>query len=59
VKVKSRMDWNFGTQHKVEVPAPGEFAKAQRALEATIKIAPTAVLTNTLPYSMEVRAAGT
>lgn len=54
VKVKSRMDWNFGTYHNVEVPSAGEFARASRPLEASIKITPTVVLTNSLPYFMEV-----
>ncbi len=37
----------------MEVPGPGEFAKASRPLEATIKLCPTVVLTNSLPYHME------
>lgn len=41
--------------HQVEVPGPGEFARATRPLEASIKILPTTVVTNSLPYYMEVR----
>jgi hypothetical protein len=48
------MDWNLGSSHNVEVTAPGEFSNATRPLEASIKITPTVVLTNTLPYPMEV-----
>lgn len=52
------MDWNLGSSHNVEVTAPGEFSNAIRPLEASIKITPTVVLTNTLPYPMEVSEAG-
>lgn len=38
----------------MEVPGPGEFSKATRPLEASIKLCPSAVLTNSLPYFMEV-----
>ena len=55
VKFMSRKEVNLGTYHNVEVPTPGEFTNATRPLEATIKIRPTVVLTNSLPYRMEVR----
>lgn len=55
VKVKSRTDYTYATMHQVEVPGPGEFARATRPLEASIKILPTTVVTNSLPYYMEVR----
>ncbi len=39
-----------------QVQYPGEFTRANRALEATIKVKPTVVLTNSLPYRMHVSA---
>mgnify|MGYP001806943344 CR=1 FL=1 len=53
VKVKSRTEYSYTTFYTMEVPGPGEFARATRPLEASIKITPTAVVTNSLPYYME------
>ncbi|KXZ47067.1 hypothetical protein GPECTOR_38g304 [Gonium pectorale] len=53
VKVKSRTEYSYTTFNSMEVPGPGEFAKASRPLEASIKITPTTIITNSLPYRME------
>ena len=50
----SQREWSLGTYQNVEVPAPREFKRASRPLEGSIKIRPTVVLTNTLPYRMTV-----
>lgn len=38
----------------IEMLAPGEFTRATESLEATLAIHPTLVLTNALPYVMDV-----
>ena len=38
----------------IEMLAPGEFTRATEPLEATLAIHPTLVLTNALPYVMDV-----
>ncbi|GIL45737.1 hypothetical protein Vafri_2896 [Volvox africanus] len=53
VLVRTRTEYSYTTFHSMEVPGPGFFAKASRPLEASIKICPTVVLTNSLPYYME------
>ncbi|GLI64033.1 hypothetical protein VaNZ11_007171 [Volvox africanus] len=53
VLVRTRTEYSYATFHSMEVPGPGFFAKASRPLEASIKICPTVVLTNSLPYYME------
>lgn len=50
--MRSHEDWNFNSFQLV-VPGPGEFMKATHALEASIKIHPTVMLTNALPYHMD------
>lgn len=52
VNVRSHEEWNFNSFQLV-VPGPGEFMKATHALEASIKIHPTVILTNALPYHMD------
>lgn len=44
----------FQTYKHVDVLSPGEQTRAQSPLEATLSIHPTVVLTNALPYSMDV-----
>ena len=44
----------FQTFKHIECLAPGELMRAHRALEATVAIHPTLVLTNALPYDMDV-----
>eukprot|EP00798_Chlamydomonas_sp_ICE-L_P005984 gene5984-5277_t len=39
--------------HNVEIPAAGELLRASRPFEAQIKVMPTLVLNNSLPYMME------
>ncbi|EFJ52490.1 hypothetical protein VOLCADRAFT_102987 [Volvox carteri f. nagariensis] len=53
VRVRTRTEYSYTTFHSMEVPGPGLFAKASRPLEASVKICPTIVLTNSLPYYME------
>ncbi|GFR40084.1 hypothetical protein Agub_g632, partial [Astrephomene gubernaculifera] len=53
VKAKSRAEYSYTTFHTIEVHGPGEFGKASRPLEASIKVTPTAQVTNSLPYHME------
>lgn len=38
----------------IEVLSPGELQRANEPLEATLAIHPTLILTNALPYYMEV-----
>ena len=38
----------------IEVLGPGELQRASEPLEATLAIHPTLILTNALPYYMEV-----
>ena len=38
----------------IEVLSPGELQRASEPLEATLAILPTLILTNALPYYMEV-----
>lgn len=38
----------------IEMVAPGELMKASEPLEATLAVHPTLVLTNALPYSIEI-----
>lgn len=38
----------------IEMIAPGEFTKATESLEATLAVHPTLVLTNALPYVIDV-----
>ena len=38
----------------IEMLAPGEFTRATESLEATLAVHPTLVLTNALPYVMDV-----
>lgn len=44
----------FQTFKHIECLAPGELMRAHRALEATVAIYPTLVLTNALPYDMDI-----
>ncbi|GIL71927.1 hypothetical protein Vretifemale_2372 [Volvox reticuliferus] len=53
VLVRTRTEYSYTTFHSMEVPGPGLFAKANRPLEASIKVCPTVVLANSLPYYME------
>jgi hypothetical protein len=53
VRVKTRAEYSYTTSRSMEVPGPGLFSKASRPLEASIKIYPTVVLTNSLPYHIE------
>ncbi len=53
MRIKSREEYSYTTFHTLEVPGPGEFAKAMQPLEASIKVTSTCSLTNALPYFME------
>lgn len=44
----------FQTFKHIECLAPGELMRAHRPLEATVAIHPTLVLTNALPYDMDI-----
>ena len=44
----------FQTFKHIECLAPGELMRAHRPLEATVAIYPTLVLTNALPYDMDI-----
>ena len=44
----------FQTFKHIECLAPGELMRAHRPLEATVAIFPTLVLTNALPYDMDI-----
>ena len=50
----SQVNSEFQAFKHIEMLAPGEFMRASESLEATLAIHPTLVLTNALPYVMEV-----
>ena len=44
----------FQAYKHVDIIGPGEYARANTPLEATLSFHPTVVLTNALPHSMDV-----
>ena len=51
---RAQVNSEFQAFKHIEMLAPGEFMRATESLEATLAIHPTLVLTNALPYVMEV-----
>lgn len=48
------MNSEFQAFKHIEVQTPGELQRASEPLEATLSIHPTLIITNALPYYMEV-----
>ena len=44
----------FQAYKHMKILAPGELARAAEALEATVALRPTLILTNALPYHLDV-----
>lgn len=49
-----QVNTDFQTYKHVDVIGPGEHVRASSPLEATISLHPTVVLTNALPYAMDI-----
>lgn len=48
------MNTDFQTYKHVDVLGPGEHVRASSPLEVTLSLHPTVVLTNALPYPMDI-----
>lgn len=47
-------DWRFKALPRLDSPVPGELVRGTLApLECTLRVSPTVVITNSLPYFME------